>query len=385
MAGIRRDTAAPGAPGRIVVFSPSLREIGGAQKRSRLLVEGLADRGWDVRVITRAATYRRPRLTRARNLTVLEIPGFGRRRLGMVLFLAAAIPLGVVWSRPGAKLMAVQLMSTSVAAGTCSLLRRRPYLALSTTSGSLSEAAYIRSASFSGLRRRLLERASFLVAQTQEVASTLQELIPGGRIAVLPNPVEPVELPPALNGRPLAFFAGRFSAEKDLPCLLEAWARVVPETDGARLLLVGEGGDYRSVEAEIRNQVADDSVLSSSTEFTGWVADLAPFFSSIDVFVLPSVSEGMSNVLLEACAWNRLIVASDIPANRAVLGGDYPLLFETSDPDSLADALKQAFSPQPDILSRALDGVRRAARRSSPDEVIPRLEQMLHAADSSRN
>jgi glycosyltransferase involved in cell wall biosynthesis len=304
----------------------------------------------------------------------------------MVLFLAAAIPLGLAWARPGAKVMAVQLMSTSVAAGICSFLRRRPFVALSTTSGSLSETDYIRSASFSGLRQRLLARAS-LVAQTPEVAAILQEAFPESKVAVLPNPVEPVDLPPPLNRRPLAFFAGRFSEEKDLPCLLEAWAEVAPGFEGARLVLVGEGGAFRSVEADLRREVSTDPVLRTSTEFTGWVADLKPYFSDIDVFVLPSVSEGMSNVLLEACAWNRVVVASDIPSNRAVLGPDYPLLFTPSDPRSLADALRQALSLSPDneLEKKVLASVRRAATRSSPDEVLPRLEQMLDAADSARN
>src|SRR3954453_20930000 len=76
---------------RIVIFSVGIAEPGGAARRSRLIAEGLADRGWQVRVVTRAGTLSRFRLRRSNDLTILEVPGFGRRRAGAILFLICAL------------------------------------------------------------------------------------------------------------------------------------------------------------------------------------------------------------------------------------------------------------------------------------------------------
>ncbi len=90
----------------------------------------------------------------------------------------------------------------------------------------------------------------------------------------------------------------------------------------------------------MRHRVSDDPVLPHSVTFTGWVADVAPLLAGSDVYVLPSLAEDMSNSLLEACAWGRVVVASDIASNRAVLGNDEPLLFIAGDTLSLVEALR---------------------------------------------
>jgi glycosyltransferase involved in cell wall biosynthesis len=372
-------------PPRIVIFSAGIAEAGGAARRSRLIVEGLADRGWQVRVVTRAGTINRFRLRRSPDITILEVPGFGRRRTGAVLFLSCAFPLGLLWGRRASSFIAIQLLSQATVAAVCSLILRRPYIALATTSGEqVSEVRYILSEGrFRGLRRRLLRRASFLIAQTPEAARQLEAFLPAERVAVLPNPVAPVDAPP-LNGLRHAIYTGRFSEEKDLPTLLEAWKEVASDSPDSMLTLVGEGGSYRSVEAELRTTVARTPILSSTVRLTGWVSDVGPFLSEADVYVFPSRTEGMSNSLLEACAWSRVVVASDIPANRAVLGDEYPLLFPVGDTQALIDALRHAFDND-DVRARARANIAKRTALFSVPTIMGRLEELLDAADSARH
>ena len=371
-------------PRRLLMFTPGHHEPGGAARRSHLFAAALASRGWDVMVVARAGTLRRPVLTRAPNLFVLEVPGFNRRRLGAVLFLAAAVPLGVLRGARVRAILAIQLVSPATAGALCSLLLRRPYLAMSTTGSGLSETAYIEKASLSSVRRYLLRRASFLIAQTDAVAGDLRRMVAADRVAVLPNPVEPVGNQP-LNGAPRVLFTGRLAAEKDLFTLLEAWRPIALRQADARLTLAGDGGRYRPVERELRAAVAHDRVLQSSVKFTGWVPDVGPLLSHIDVFVLPSLSEGMSNALLEACAWGRVVVASDIPANRAVVGEDYPLLFPAGDIDRLRHALELALFDE-SARSEALAAIARRTRVFAVQEVVTQLEELIRAAaDRSRH
>jgi glycosyltransferase involved in cell wall biosynthesis len=130
------------------------------------------------------------------------------------------------------------------------------------------------------------------------------------------------------------------------------------------------------VEQELKTTVEADTVLGTTVEFTGWVEDVTQYLRRTDVYVFPSLEEGMSNALLEACAWHRVIVASDIPPNRAVLGDDFPLLFRAGDPDALAAALRRALTDDAmrQESQRQLDT---RLRESSADEVIKRLETLI--------
>jgi glycosyltransferase involved in cell wall biosynthesis len=227
----------------------------------------------------------------------------------------------------------------------------------------------------------LLRRASFVVAQNAASASELSGVLAPQRIVVLPTPVEQVQAPP-LHRRPHAVFVGRFSKDKDLLHLLEAWLAVVALRPEARLTLVGDGGEHQSVEAELRRLVTHLEPLARTVTFTGWVEDVTPYLASSDVFVFPSLTEGMSNALLEACAWGRVVVASDIPANRAVLADDHPLIFPAGDVDALSKKLLLAFDDHriaEDTRHRALTG----ASIFSIENVVKRLENLLKQANDT--
>ncbi len=379
----------------LLLFTPAFFEQGGIARRSRLLTNGLIERGWRVSVVTRTSSRWRLRLTRGASLVVLEVPGYLLSRTGTLLYLTFALPVGVVWGQRATVLASVKLFSTSSAAAVCAQLIHRPFVALATTSGPAGEVAHLMGdhAAVSrkrcpgkihrlslGLRRALLRRAAVLVAQTPAGAEELQRLVPGGKVAVLPSPVEPVEAP-GLTGLPKALFVGRLSRDKNILSLLEAWKLVVLESPGATLTFVGEGGSHDSVEDDLRRTVGTTTVLRRSVRFTGWVGDVAPFFAESDVFILPSLhlQEGMSNALVEACAWGRVIVASDIPANRAVLGEDYPLLVPPGDAAPLATAILRALRDdelRDEVRERVLE------RQSAFDvtTVCAHLEEVLKLA-----
>jgi glycosyltransferase involved in cell wall biosynthesis len=230
------------------------------------------------------------------------------------------------------------------------------------------------------LRRRLLRRAAFIVAQTPSAADELTQLINRQRVVVIPNPVRIVEAAP-LAQQCRAVFTGRLSREKGLFTLLESWLAIVSVRPDAFLTIVGEGGRYQSVEQEVREIVADTEALRRSVRFTGWVPDVTPHLLDADVFILPSLWEGMSNSLLEACAHGRVVVASDIPANCSVLGDDYPLLFPPGDPAALANAVLRAFDDKA-RRSHATAVIATRIREFSLESVADRLEEVILRAEA---
>ncbi|HWW67724.1 MAG TPA: glycosyltransferase family 4 protein [Solirubrobacterales bacterium] len=377
--------ARAGLSRRIVLFTPGHTEPGGAQRHSKLIAEGLWRAGWEVKAITRAGALSRPALRSAPGLTVVEVPGFGRRRLGALLFALAAIPLGLLWGRRARALVSVQLMSTTTAAALCGLILSRPFLALATTGGggALGEVEYLEGTRSAPLRLWLLRRAACLLAQTEAGVGELARVGRMERVAVLPNPVERPAAAPPLPGTSSALYAGRFAEEKDLPCLLRAWREVVRGRGVARLTLLGAGGAHRSVEAELREMLDADPALRESVRMPGWAPGVEGFLRATDVFVLPSRSEGMSNALLEACAWGRVVVASDIPSNRAVLGDGYPLLFPPGDAEALAECLARALDPLDPVRGVAAGLVRERTGEFSTEAVVGDLEELIDAANSA--
>ena len=130
-----------------------------------------------------------------------------------------------------------------------------------------------------------------------------------------------------LDNSALFLFVGRLSPEKRLKEFLEAWAEIFSEENPApriRLAIVGGGPE----EAALKRAVADLG-LAGSVTLAGPKDDLLPYYRAADVFVLPSISEGLSNSMLEAMACGVAVMASRVGGARdAVKQGVSGCLFD---------------------------------------------------------
>jgi glycosyltransferase involved in cell wall biosynthesis len=235
----------------------------------------------------------------------------------------------------------MQMGTQTVLAALCGMVLRKPFVALTTSNGPLGEVSALRNGLAGRLKAWALRRANAVIVQTVEAADELKGLVEPSRVHVMYNPVTTVAASP-LNNELRALYMGRLTEGKDLPNLLSAWALIASTRPDAELVLLGEGGHYQSVEQLLRQTLEDDQVLKRSVTIQGWVSDPLPYLVRADVFVFPSLSEGMSNSLLEACAAGRVVVASSIPSNRMILGADYPLLFPAGDREALISCLAVA-------------------------------------------
>lgn len=122
-------------------------------------------------------------------------------------------------------------------------------------------------------------------------------------------------------------FVGRLSPEKRVKEFLEAWAEIFTEErerPHIRLVIVGGGPE----EAALRKAVADLD-LAGTVTLTGPKDDLLPYYRAADVFILPSISEGLSNSMLEAMACGVAIMASRVGgAKEAIAPGVSGCLFD---------------------------------------------------------
>jgi glycosyltransferase involved in cell wall biosynthesis len=130
---------------------------------------------------------------------------------------------------------------------------------------------------------------------------------------------------------------GRLSKEKGHAVLLHALQQLLSFPRKWKLMLVGVGP-----ERDALMRLARSLDLSEQVLFAGSHADVRPFYAAADVFVLPSISEGSSNVLLEAMAAKVPIAATKAGGNpEIILHNETGLLVPVGDSQSLARAIAQ--------------------------------------------
>lgn len=175
-------------------------------------------------------------------------------------------------------------------------------------------------------------------ADAAEVARTIDR-VPRRKLRVIHNGIALDRLPHAQIGQtgrpPRAVHVARLNRIKDQPTLLRAARIVADQLPGFTLDIVGDGPM-----GEIVRQLAHDLDLDAVVHFHGMQQDVGRYLAQSDLFVLPSLSEGISITLLEAMAVGLPVVATDVGGNReVVLPGDTGLLVPVAAPEVLATAM----------------------------------------------
>lgn len=128
-------------------------------------------------------------------------------------------------------------------------------------------------------------------------------------------------------------FVGRLVPAKGLIYLFSAVKTIQEKHSNIVLLVVGDGAQRSDLEIMAKN-------LKVRTIFAGWQRDLRPYYSLMDIFVLPSLFEGLSNVVLEAMAMRMPVVATSVGGNPDVVSsGENGFLVPPRDVSKLAAAL----------------------------------------------
>ena len=159
----------------------------------------------------------------------------------------------------------------------------------------------------------------------------------------------------------------RLSYEKGIDVLIDSAATLRQTHPSVRIVVVGDGPDRGVLEEWIRQRGVGDVV-----KLTGFREDTWPVLSAADLVCLPSKSEGMPNVLLEAMAASRPIVATTVGGiPEAVTHGHNGVLVPPERPEALAAA-----------IGRVLDDPSWAGRMGR--EARRTVERRFHVRDVAR-
>jgi len=228
------------------------------------------------------------------------------------------------------------------------------------------------------LRRLFRPLVHRYIALSLELKRYLTEQIgvPDGKISHICNGVDTEKFTPASaqaravlpgdfsgSDKIVIGTVGRMEAVKDQITLAHAFVRLVKEYPGGReslrLIMVGDGALR-----EHARSILEAAGLAQTVWLPGDREDVPDILRAMDVFVLPSLAEGISNTILEAMASGLPVVATNVGGNHELVDQDKTgFLVPRGDPAALADAIR-AYVDNPDL--RQLHGA--SARKRSEDE-----------------
>jgi glycosyltransferase involved in cell wall biosynthesis len=149
---------------------------------------------------------------------------------------------------------------------------------------------------------------------------------------------------------PIVGVVARLEAEKGHRTLIDAWPLVLAAHPEAWLLVVGEGSERDSLEAQVASLGIAGCVV-----FTGRREDVPAVTAALDISVLPSYREAQGLSVLEAMALSRPVVASRVGGIPEMIeDGVSGLLVPPNDHEALAGAIKRLLSDHPyaDMVAR---------------------------------
>ena len=165
--------------------------------------------------------------------------------------------------------------------------------------------------------------------------------------------------------------AGAFTREKGQDILLEAFLQMSRSVASAGLLLAGEG--------RLRNSPRIADLLGKSggrARVLDWMDDLTPFFAALDLYVMPSRSEGLGSSALLAMAYGLPVVAARVGGlSEVVEDGKTGWLVPPESPVELAQALVTAAHNRECLRSFGASG-RERARMFSDDTMVSHTETL---------
>jgi glycosyltransferase involved in cell wall biosynthesis len=205
-----------------------------------------------------------------------------------------------------------------------------------------------------------LRRTSAVVALWPEAARRLaaRHRVPAANIHIIPNGVPAARFPAVdtarrsaarsrfglAAGEPFALYLGSLNADKNVAGAIEALV-AVPDLS---LVVAGTGPERARLEALARD------VLPGRVHFVGAVRDPADVLAVADLLVLPSLTEGMPAVLIEAGLSGLPVVATDVGAVReVVVPGETGMVVPPRDPGALSKAVREVLASPAGLGLRA--------------------------------
>ncbi|HEY6188169.1 MAG TPA: glycosyltransferase family 4 protein [Pyrinomonadaceae bacterium] len=367
-----------------ILHVSSARALGGGERHLADLANALATRGHDVYAALAPQSPLRAELSRlpARNVHTL--------------------PLRNALDVPSARELARLVRRSKIEIVHAHMARDYPLCSYAARRNGSARLVITRHVLFPLNRLHVftLSGVARVVAVSQGVARALQQqrrIFPEGKIIIIPNGIDTGRfdaqsraldreelrrrLPGYAPGRLLVGTIGELKELKGHEEFLRAAARVAQRFPAADFLIAGEDFSRTGEERARIERLIAELGLQARVHLTGWLDDVAPFLSALDLFVSASRTESFGLAIVEAMASGLGVVATETEgARETVEDGVTGLLVPIGDIEALAHAIARLLEDPP-ARERMGQRARQLAReRFSLEHMVSATEQVYREA-----
>lgn len=373
---LHREMPAPGRRIRLMLFITNFH-IGGTEKQFVLVGQRLDRRLFDVRVgcLHRVGAYVRP--IEASGLSVQEFPVRSLRQPGTLWHLLSLVR---ALRHHRIDLVHAYGLYANIFAVPAARLARVPAVV-----ASIRDMGDIWTPSQRRVQRLVCRMADRVTVNARVVARHLAaEGYDPGRLTVIPNGIDTAPFDGIQrDGRirdelgiprdvPLVGVVSRLNPDKGIDHFLRAAAMVTRHLGDVRFLVLGDGPSRADLE-----RLARELGLAGRVVFAGFRLDVPQALAELSVSVLPTLSEAMSNTLMESMAAGVPVVATRVGGNPEAIEEDVTgLLVPPAHPHRLALAILRILRDPELAAAFGRAGRRRVERHFSPELTVMRTETL---------
>ena len=245
---------------------------------------------------------------------------------------------------------------------------------------------------YNRIDRLVLRRADRIVAVSGSMeASLIQSGVAADRICVIHNAVEPsrrATTTPAdelrrrhnlTQAQRVVGVIGRLSPEKGQMIFLKAMEKVAAHLPEVKALIIGDGRDRSLLEKFCHEKGLSDRVL-----FSGHQERVADYYGIIDLLVLPSLSEGLPNTVLEAMSFSVPVLATAVGGVPEVIQDGNGVVVPPNDPEALSEKMIELLKNDAMRRAMGLKGQQSLHPRFAPEKRVQRIVGLYEEALSRR-
>jgi len=372
-------------PRVLMIISFFYPHLGGAEQQALQLAEQLARRGVQVCVLTRKFKGL------PAHETVRGVPVYRAiRTLPWGKWFALTYLFSVLWfllkKRRSYDIIHCHLLQGfhSLAAILMKALFKKKVIIKVGATGPISDFRMMKNLFGGGFLLRQTPRADRLICVcSQSAGEALQAGFSPMQVAHIPNGVDIGFFKPApvTENRQTITFAGRLDYMKGVHILLEGFKQLRDEMKNVQLTIIGDGPDREKLQ-----NCAREKGISDAVNFCGEAEEIVPYLQQSAVFVLPSFSEGLSNVLLEAMACGLPVVATRVGGTiDLVQDGFNGILIEPDNAGQLYQAMKKILQDKDLAKALGVQARKTAAEKFSLKSVTEQYVSLYQTLVPARN
>ena len=355
--------------------------VGGAETQLKALLPHLQKQGIEMTVLTRRYDPNLPAFEEIEGVPVYRLPAPGGKITASLGFTFNAF-WRLLRVRPQI-IHAHEFISPATVALSAKYLLGIPIVVTSHRSGEIGDVQKMNRKFGGKLRLKALrKKVSRFVVISDEIWGELVGIgVEEERLIRITNGVDTDKFTPprvdeklALRAQAefspsaeIAIFIGRLVPEKKLDLLISVWDELRESHPHAELLIVGAGAEEAALQA----------IAGEGIRFMGSTDDVRPFLQMADIFVLPSVAEGLSVALLESMACGLVPLLTDVGGAREVVThAEDGWIIPPNDETALLEGLQTLFRDPEMLRQRGQAARQRVVAEFSIQKAAKKLSQL---------